>query len=672
MSSAFKNLVSRRGAWGLVGLTLLFVLVVRVRLREMPIERDEGEYAYAGQLILQGVPPYKEAYNMKLPGTYAAYAVIMAVFGQSPAGIHLGLALVNAASIVLVFRLGRRLLDDAAGVAAAVAFALLSLSPSVLGLAAHATHFVVLAALSGTWLLLKALDRPPPVQSQETGNSSQNPASSLQPHATRTTQHAPPRGSEFDVQGSKFDVRRSTLPALLPQPSTRDYRLLAASGLLFGLAFLMKQHGLFFGLFGALYLLWVRGGQWLAASGVRTQQPGVRSLRERTGFAPTNPASRAALARLIRGLGCFALGWLLPCGLTCLVLWWAGVLPQFVFWTLTYAVKYASAISLVNGPDMLRAALHVVIGPNLVFWVLPWIGALVMWWEERFEARKDKSKSEVPSPRSKVQSPRSELEGQQAGARHSSFVNRKFPIPCPRFFLTALLFCSLASASVGLYFREHYFITVLPVLALLTGVAVSRALHLLKHDQTIELFLALLILGMFVIAVGAALIGHGPVWLALPQAQAMRSVFGSTLFAETARAADYLKSHTTRDARVAVLGSEPEIYFLSRRRSASGHIYMYPLMEEHPYALKMQEEMIREIERARPEYMIYIDDEFSWLPRPHSQQRIFDWWKAYWAANLDLVMTLEVEEGRERGTDMDKPAKEAPTLNHILIFKRRQ
>jgi len=30
---------------------------------------------------------------MKLPGTYAAYAVIMAVFGQSPSGIHLGLAL---------------------------------------------------------------------------------------------------------------------------------------------------------------------------------------------------------------------------------------------------------------------------------------------------------------------------------------------------------------------------------------------------------------------------------------------------------------------------------------------------------------------------------------------------------------------------------------------------
>ena len=157
-----RETLRRHRAWLLVALAVLFVLVVRVRLRDMPLERDEGEYAYAGQLILQGVPPYKEAYNMKLPGTYAAYAAIMAVFGQSPSGIRLGLALVNAASIVLVFLLGRKLLDDAAGLAAAVAFALLSLSPSVLGLAGHATHFVVLAALSATWVLLRALERPPP------------------------------------------------------------------------------------------------------------------------------------------------------------------------------------------------------------------------------------------------------------------------------------------------------------------------------------------------------------------------------------------------------------------------------------------------------------------------------------------------------------------------------
>jgi hypothetical protein len=60
--------------WLLVAVVIPFEGYVRFRLRKIPLERDEGEYAYAGQLMLQGVPPYKLAYNMKLPGTYAAYA----------------------------------------------------------------------------------------------------------------------------------------------------------------------------------------------------------------------------------------------------------------------------------------------------------------------------------------------------------------------------------------------------------------------------------------------------------------------------------------------------------------------------------------------------------------------------------------------------------------------
>ena len=124
---------------------------------DVPLERDEGEYAYAGQLILQGVPPYRLACNMKLPGTYAAYAGIMAVFGQSARGIRLGLLLVNLATAALLFLLGRRLFDEPTGAAAAAAFALLSLSQGVYGVFAHATHFVLLPALAGLYLLARAI-----------------------------------------------------------------------------------------------------------------------------------------------------------------------------------------------------------------------------------------------------------------------------------------------------------------------------------------------------------------------------------------------------------------------------------------------------------------------------------------------------------------------------------
>ena len=98
--------------WLMVLVVLLFVGFIRVRLLEMPLERDEGVYAYAGQLILQGIPPYELAYNMKLPGTYFAYALGMAVFGETIRGIHLTLILASSLTIIFMFLLGRKLLKS--------------------------------------------------------------------------------------------------------------------------------------------------------------------------------------------------------------------------------------------------------------------------------------------------------------------------------------------------------------------------------------------------------------------------------------------------------------------------------------------------------------------------------------------------------------------------------
>ncbi len=48
-------------------------------------ERDEGEYAYAGQLLLDGIP-LKMAYNMKSPGNLRLARRIMAVFDKRQRG----------------------------------------------------------------------------------------------------------------------------------------------------------------------------------------------------------------------------------------------------------------------------------------------------------------------------------------------------------------------------------------------------------------------------------------------------------------------------------------------------------------------------------------------------------------------------------------------------------
>src|SRR5438874_4189263 len=185
---------NRLWPWLVILLVLLVVEGVRFCLLDMPLVSDEGKYAYAGQLILQGIPPYELAYNMKLPGTYYVYALGMALFGQTISGVHLTLIAVNGLTIIFMFLLGRKLFGTTAGVLSCAAYGVMSLSQAVLGLAAHATHFVVLFAVPAAWLLLKAVD-------------------------------------------------------------TRKTSVLFASGLLFGLAFLMKQHGIVFVGFGGLLVI---------------------------------------------------------------------------------------------------------------------------------------------------------------------------------------------------------------------------------------------------------------------------------------------------------------------------------------------------------------------------------------------------------------------------------
>src|SRR5438046_2432258 len=347
-------------AWWVLAVAVLgLVVTIRIRLLGIPLERDEGEYAYAGQLLLQGIPPYKLAYNMKFPGTYAAYAVIMSIFGQTVIGIHLGLLLVNAATIVLIFFLGRRLVNTTAGIAAAASYAILSVSPSVLGFAGHATHFVMLPVLGGTLLLLDESDR-------------------------------------------------------------QAFGRLFASGLLFGLGLLMKQPAIFFILFGTISLL-------------------CRDSR-RVGL------NTILLRNLI-----FDAGVILPFGITCFLLWCAGVFKQFLFWTIDYARQYGSLVPLSQASQIFFRSVTEVISAGWALWVLAGIGVVAGLWDRRMRAS-------------------------------------------TRFLLGLLGFSVLALCS-GFYFRFHYFILVFPAVSLFAGVAISELSVITDSHTSVTRFIPLLLLG---------------------------------------------------------------------------------------------------------------------------------------------------------------------------------
>jgi hypothetical protein len=533
----------RAGWWILAVIVFGVVITIRTRLLGVPLERDEGEYAYAGQLILQGVPPYMLAYNMKFPGTYAAYAVIMSIFGQTIPGIHLGLLVVNAATVALIFFLGRCLMNSTAGIAAAASYAVLSLNPSVLGLAAHATNFVVVPVLGGTLLILR-----------------------------------------------------------LPDSERRAFWRLFASGLSFGVGVLMKQPALFFVLFGAVYLLW-------------------------------NDVHRRFILKkiLLRNL-IFGIGAIVPLGFTCFVLWHAGVLDKFWFWTVSYAGQYESFLigEIYSGRWPLSRAAQVssrsimdAIEAGWMLWTLAGLGLVVG------------------------------LLGRESRAS-------------TRFLVGLLVFSALAVCQ-GLYFRPHYFIMILPVVSLLVGVASSKLSDLLSGRITVVRFIPLFLLGA---ALSLPMFEAKRIFFGVSPVDACRIIYPQNPFAESVRIADYLRQHTSPDETIAVLGSEPQIYFYSHRHSATGYIYTYSLMEPQKYAQQMQQEMIREIERTSPKYLVSVAMFYSWLWRPGSDRSIFTWANEYTAQNYSAAGLVNITPTESDYFFGGVPPSVESLKDYILIYKR--
>jgi len=525
--------------WLAVLLVLLFVGFIRFRLLDMPLERDEGEYAYAGQLILQGIPPYELAYNMKLPGTYYAYAAGMAVFGQTVAGIHLTLIAANSLTIIFVFLLVRKLSGATAGLVACASYGILSVSPAVMGMAAHANHFVVLFAVPATWLLWKA------------GGSSR--------------------------------------PALW-----------FFSGLLYGLAFVMKQQGICFCLFGWAFLLFL--------------------AREGKPLFPVQFMGKAF---------CFGLGMILPFAGVCLLMALVGVFSRFWFWTFTYAGAYVTGESLRGGWGLFCAYFQKKLVIYAGFFVLAIAGLLV--------SRRNKDAS------------------RQTG------------------FVLGFLFCSFLGTAAGLYFREHYFILSLPALAAMVGLAVCSLQRALSEMAMMKQFSAAVPLALFAVVLGCNIFYQRQLLLQLPANQVCQIIYRPDPFVGAPVLAGYIHDHSAADERVAVIGSEPEIYFYSQRRSATGYIYTYPLMEPQPYAQMMQREMMAEIEASRPEYLVWVSYDNSWNVRPSSDRAVFDWFARYLNDFYDKIGVVngDVADGFVSSRDSAASNNRNSAGQELVLYRRK-
>ena len=517
---------------------------VRFRFLGVPLERDEGEYAYvAWQLLLNGTLPYTETISLKLPGIHFVYVIILAIFGETPSSIHLALLFTNIATSFLIFLLGKRFYDGSVGIFAGAIFLVMTLTPSAHGFWANSEHFVVFFAMGSFLLMMVALDN-------------------------------------------------------------EDTRYLFLSGVLLGISILVKQHAIFFWMFGFFYFMYCK--------------------KQTEDFADI--FSKAPI---------FLTGTLTPVILVVFIYYVTGNFHEIWFWTVKYAFEYVSYVPPNEAVGRFVDHFAPILNNN--FWILflSLLGVVSVCWDKTI--------------RSKY-----------------------------AFFFGLLVF-SFIAITPGFYFREHYFILLMPSLSMFAGIGASSFLKLSPTRHGLKF--AFLLCALFIILV-TPLFTQKNIFFKMSSFEIMRHTYGLNPFSESIKLSAYIKKNTNVDDVIAILGSEPQVYYFSKRKSATRFIYMYPLTDEHSYGRVLQAEMIKELENSQPKYILFVNIYSSWMWHKKSSRLLKVWSEDYLEKKYKLCGVVSISSGEkpiyyfndqavENYLDFQKNNSNLQNKRNILIFQKK-
>ncbi len=183
---------------------------------------------------------------------------------------------------------------------------------------------------------------------------------------------------------------------------------------------------------------------------------------------------------------------------------------------------------------------------------------------------------------------------------------------------------SLLAVSPGLRFYGHYWILVLPALALgvgalweFMGVQIGRNLSSKYKD----LLLAALLLCVFAFHFS----NQRNVYIKPSVESWARRSYGNNPFLEIQDIASKLKTYGNVKEEVAVMGSEPQLYVYLKQTPFTAHTFITFLNKRHPRRGKMRSEFTSDVQGEKPLYLVFVNHPYSWSITEGDHQDVYQW-----------------------------------------------
>ncbi|MCC6933044.1 MAG: hypothetical protein IT292_07300 [Deltaproteobacteria bacterium] len=212
---------------------------------------------------------------------------------------------------------------------------------------------------------------------------------------------------------------------------------------------------------------------------------------------------------------------------------------------------------------------------------------------------------------------------------------------------------------------NHYYLLAMPFVVILAALGLVKIVNYLPNKILSRTVAAVVVVASLVIIIQ-------PFYKQLVAGQQEQSVWiygWSNPFYESLALADFIQKNTNPQDKIFIAGSEAQIYYYAKRRSASRFVITYPLKISTPKKFDYQQELLDTLQKEKPKMILLSRSSTSGFPNdPASSRPFVEKFDAFLNANYRLVAG-QVQVNPASSYFRENPTPQEIRNSPILLFK---
>ena len=211
-------------------------------------------------------------------------------------------------------------------------------------------------------------------------------------------------------------------------------------------------------------------------------------------------------------------------------------------------------------------------------------------------------------------------------------------------FLITFSVLSIISITPRWTFHGHYFILMIPALAIASGALIDHIVRQFKMES--DLFFA----GLGLVIITAIIVHtfeNRDHLINVDHKRIIKNIYGSNPFVETHEISQMIRNRAHGADQLLVFGGEMQLYYYTGLRAPTKHLFGPYLVDASDEHLTRQNEYMHDAETHLPRFFIAIRHPLSWSVKKGHNPMIMTWYNDFTSKNYDLIGLCEIRYNLE-------------------------